>query len=336
MKKQTVVRWIWGILFAIFEIFFLIVAFRMDSPFSEKVFAFLTFSLLLLFIFFWLSSLTACLFEKNNPQRWRDFVIILLLNIFGAIYFRRRQQIRNYQPPKDPETFKQKFSKWLDENHFSLEYCIKRNRKAGAFVAVMFGLSILFLGLRIGYRHALFVIPDGLKPLAMIVFVLPVLGLLAFLLRYVYRDWKRTDHIPFLLSAMFLQANAGNSGKGMLFLDKEQPYYKKPLLSAILMGDFFLFLSIWLGLTAIFAPFPDETLKMQIDLRIGGITLASLFFLIASLFQTTWFIYFHPNKIFSVTKHYQKWKTASAILAILPMLGFITMYIMLFIQEATS
>ncbi len=336
MKKQTVVRWIWGILFAICEIFLLIVVFHMDGPFSEKIFGFFTFSIFLLFIFFWLSSLTACLFEKNNPQRWRDFIIILLLNIFGAAYFRRRQQIRNYQPPKNPETFNQKFSKWLDENHFSLEYCIKRNRNAGAFGAVMVNLAYMFIGLIIAYKYDFFVISDGLKPLAIVVFVFPVLGLLAFLLRYVYRDWKRTDHIPFLLSAMFLQANAGNSGKGMLFLNKQEPYYKKPPLSAILMGDFFLFISIWFGSTAVFAPFSDETLKMQIYLKTGGITLSSLFFLIASLFQTTWFIYFHPNKIFSVTKHYQKWKTASAILAILPMLGFITMYIMLFIQELSS
>ncbi len=325
MKKQTVVKWIWGILFAICEIFLLIATFYIDGSFSVKIFGFLTFSILLLFIFFWLSSLIACLFEKNNPHRWRDFVIILLLNVFGAAYFRRGQQIRHYQPPKDPETFNQKFSKWLDENHFSLEKCIEQRRKSAKFAAVMLVLYFVFLTLRLGLKYALFFAPEWLSPL---VFILLMLGFLAFFLRYVYQDWQRSDRIPFLLNMMFLQADAGNNAKGMMFVGKEGPSHKKPPLSFILMGDLFLFFFITFGM-GIFGVFSDEITMMDIYLGIGGITLALMFLLIFLQFQTTWFFYFHPDSIFSVIKHYQAWKNASTILAILPILGFMAMFIIM-------
>ncbi|PID66341.1 MAG: hypothetical protein CR975_03525 [Gammaproteobacteria bacterium] len=325
MKKQTVVRWIWGILFAICEIFLLIATFHIDGPFSERVFGFFTFSLLLLFIFFWLSSLTACLFEKNNPQRWRDFVIILLLNIFGAVYFRRARQIRNYQPPKDPATFNQKFSKWLDENHFSLEKCVEQRRKSAAFGTVMLALYFVFLTLGLGLKYALFFVPEWLSPF---VLILPMLGLLAFFLRYVYRDWKRTDRIPFLLSMMFLQADAGNNTKGMIFFDKQEPYHKKPPLSFILMGDLFLFFFITFGMS-IFTVFSADVTMMDTYLAIGGTTITLLFLLVFLQFQTAWFVYFYPNSIFSVIKHYQAWKTAGTLLATLPILGFMTMFIII-------
>ncbi len=329
MKKQIVAKWIRGVLFIFFEVFILIGSLTMNEPFNQKVFAFLILSILLLFIFFWLSSLITCVFEKSNPHRWRDFLIILLFNVFGAMYCWRARQIRNYQPPKDPEIFNHHFTQWLDKNHFSFEKCIEQRKNAKAFGAVMGLLWGIVMGLSFGLKYALSFIPDRLSPF---VFILPMLGLLVFFLKYIYRDWKRTDHIPFVLSLMFLQADAGNNAKGMMFFDKEEPYYKKPSLSFIFMGDFFLFFSIIFGASALGILF-GTTQMMEIYLGTGGITLAFGFLFISLQFQTSWFIYFHPNRIFSVIKHYQAWKTASTILATLPVFGFIIMYIILFIKE---
>ncbi len=329
MKKQTAAKWFAGVFSTVCEIFILIGLFAMESPFNEKISAFLIFNILLFAVFFWLFSLIICIFQKNNPNRWRDLLIILLFNAFGAIYFQRKRQIRNYQPPRNPEIFNHNFTQWLDKNHFSLEYCIEQRNNASAFGAVMGLLWIVVMGLSFGLKYALFFIPEWFSPF---ILALPMTGLLIFFLIYIYRDWKRADHIPFLLSLMFLQADAGNNTKGMIFFDKGEPYYKKPPLSYILMGDFFIFFSIFFGSGALFGTFPGETQKV-IYLKTGGITLGAACLLISLQFQTSWFIYFHPDRIFSIIKHYRIWNTASAILATLPVSGFITMYIILSIQE---
>ncbi len=331
MKKQAITKWVWGALFAGCGIFFLIVAFAMDTPLNEKIPAFFMFSILLSAIFFWLSSLTTCVFQKNNPNKWWDLLIILLFNVFGAIYFHRKRQIRNYQPPKAPEIFNRNFNQWLDNNHFSLEYCIEQRKKALSLREVTGTLLMIFIGLNFVLKYDLFSIPNWLKPLVVILAILPIIGGLVFFLRYIYKDWKNTSHISFLLGSMFLQADASNNARGMMFFNPKKPLYKEPPLSFILLGDFFLFLSVMFGVF-ILGSFPGETEKV-IYLKTGGITLASLFLLISFQFQTPWFIYFHPDRIFSIIKHYRIWNTASAILATLPALGFITIYIILFIQK---
>ncbi len=329
MKRQDITKWARRILFIVCEIFLLAVSFAIDRSVHEKIVTFSMFSVLLLFIFFWLSSLITCIFQKHNPYRWRDTLIILVFNLFGAVYFQRARQIRDYQPPENPEIFRHNFTKWLDKNHFSLEKCIEQRENAATFGAVMGVLMVIVIMLSQGLKHALFFTPDWLNPFA---FILPMLGLLAFFIKHVYKDWKRTDHIPFLLGMMFLQADAGNNAKGMMFINQQEPYYKKPPLSFILMGDFFLFLSIMFGISA-FGDISGETQQQTIYLRTGGITLTFLFLLISFQFQTTWFIYFHPASIFTVIKHYRAWKTASSIIALLPLSGFTFMYILLSIQE---
>ncbi len=332
MKKNILTKLAWGAFFIIFEIVILIASLAIEDPISIKISAFFTLNVIFLSVFFWLYSLIVSFFQKNNPNRWRDFFIVLLLNIFGAVYFWRARQIRNYKPLKDPETFNQKFSKWMNENHFSLEKCIEQRRKSARFTAVMLILHFVLLTVRLGLKYALFFAPEWLSPL---VFIFLMLGFLFFLLRYVYRDWQRTDHIPFLLGVMFLQADAGSRAKGMMFIDKEGPSYKKPPLSFILMGDLFLFFSMTFGM-GIFGFFSSEMTMMDIYLATGGVTLALMFLLIFLQFQTTWFVYFHPNSIFSVIKHYQAWKTASTILAILPILGFIAMFIIMSIPGVVN
>ncbi len=332
MKKQGIAQWARNILFIVCEIFLLIVSLAIDTPVHEKIFAFFTFSILLFFIFFWLSSLVTCIFQKSNPHRWREILIILAFNILGAIYFQRACQIRNYQPPKNPEIFNHNFTRWLDKNHFSLEKCIERYGNATGFSAVTGALGGVVIMSGFGLKHALFFLPEWLSPF---VLTLPMLGFLAFLIKYIYRDWKSTDHIPFLLSLMFLQADAGNKARGMMFFNQKGPCYKKPPLSFILMGDFFLFLSIASSMSA-FGSFSGETQQQTVYLQTGGITLTFLFLLIALQFQTSWFIYFHPDSIFSVIKHYRAWKTASSIIALLPLSGFSIMYILLSLQELST
>ncbi len=77
----------------------------------------------------------------------------------------------------------------------------------------------------------------------------------------------------------------------------------------------------------------DKTDAAALFLRTGGMTIGMLLLLIGVQFQAAWYAYFYPKSIFWVIKRYRIWSMVVSFMAVLPVLGFIAMYIMLSLQQ---